>query len=422
MRNRYVDFLRAVSICVVVLGHWLMSMPALIDGELRAGEILRVELWVQWLTWAFQVMPVFFVVGGYSNAVSWRSAQRKNLGYGDWASARLRRLVSPLLPLVLFWVLLAVAARQLDVPADLMRSASQVALIPIWFLAVYLLVTIATPLTYRLYRDMGFASFGLFAIGAVVVDLLAFSQELPTFRWANYAFVWLAVHQLGFMWQDTRLAGPGKALPWALGGLALLVLLVSVAGYPISMLSVPGEAVSNSRPPTLALLALGALHAGLLLSLEAPVRRWLQRELPWTLTVLINSRIMTLYLWHLTVMVALIGVAIQLEYLGLKAEPGSAAWWLSRLPWSMALLTVMLVFVVMLGRYEQPRKRQAGAVLSTWRVITGSTLLSLGLALTATGGISDGGAIGVRLVAVLPTLAGALLVLLPRRSGKQGSG
>ena len=26
-RNRYVDFLRALSICAVVFGHWLMAAP-----------------------------------------------------------------------------------------------------------------------------------------------------------------------------------------------------------------------------------------------------------------------------------------------------------------------------------------------------------------------------------------------------------
>jgi hypothetical protein len=30
-RNRYVDLLRAVSIFVVVLGHWLMAAPQVVD-------------------------------------------------------------------------------------------------------------------------------------------------------------------------------------------------------------------------------------------------------------------------------------------------------------------------------------------------------------------------------------------------------
>ena len=31
-RNRYVDFLRALSILAVISGHWLMAAPLVIDG------------------------------------------------------------------------------------------------------------------------------------------------------------------------------------------------------------------------------------------------------------------------------------------------------------------------------------------------------------------------------------------------------
>lgn len=410
-RNRYVDFLRAVSICVVVFGHWLVGIPVVVEGELSRADVLRILPWTQWLSWALQVMPVFFVVGGYSNSVSWRSAKRKGLDYGAWAATRMRRLVGPLLPLLIFWVIFALIMRQLGIEPGLMRGASRTALIPVWFLAVYILVTAATPLTHRFYRHMGAASFWVFALAAAMVDLLAYSYKLPDLRWVNYGFVWLAIHQLGFMWQDGRLAGPRQALPFALGGLGLLVLLVTVMGYPISMLTVPGETFSNSRPPSLALLTLGVFHAGLLLTLEAPARHWLQRVGPWTLTVLVNSRIMTLYLWHLTVMVILIGIAMLFGGIGLGAEPDRAVWWLTRLLWLGVLFVVLLVFITMLGRYEQPSRREVSATLSTWRVVIGSTLLSIGLAFLALGGVSAEGPLGLRFEVLLPTFIGAFLVL-----------
>jgi hypothetical protein len=410
-RNRYVDFLRAVSICVVIVGHWLVGMPVVVDGVITAADVLRVVPWTQWLSWAMQVMPVFFVVGGYSNAASWRSANGKGLEYGAWAAARMRRLVAPLLPLLIFWVLFAVIMRQLGFEPDLMRAASRTAMIPVWFLSVYVLVTAATPITHRLYRVIGVASFWVFASAAAMVDLIAYSLELPGLRWANYGFVWLAIHQLGFMWQEGRLAGPRQALPLALGGFGLLVLLVTVMGYPISMLTVPGETFSNSRPPSLALLTLGVFHSGLLLALEAPARRWLQRLGPWTLTVLVNSRIMTLYLWHLTVMVLLVGVAMKFGGIGLGAEPVSIAWWLLRLVWIALLFSVLQVFVTVLGRYEQPSARKVPVTLATWRVVIGTILLSMGLAFLAAGGISDDGPIGLRFEVVLPALIGAFLVL-----------
>ena len=410
-RNRYVDFLRAVSSCAVVFGHWLVSLPAVVDGSLSDVEVMRVLPWTQWLSWAMQVMPVFFVVGGYSNSVSWLSAQRKGMEYGDWAARRMQRLVGPLVPLLIFWMLLTVTMRQLGVPHSLMRDASMAALIPIWFLAVYILVTAVTPVTHRFYRAVGTASFWCFALGAAVVDFLAYSLELPALRWANYALVWLGVHQLGFMWQDGRIAGPRQALPLALAGVGLLIALIALMGYPVSMLTVPGETFSNSRPPSLALLALGVFHTGVLLAIEAPARRWLQRSAPWTLTVLVNSRIMTLYLWHLTVMVLLVALAMQFGGIGLHTLPGSGDWWPVRLLWLGVLFAVLQAFIALFGRFEQPARRKAVARLPAWRVVTGTVLLSMGLALLTTGGTSAEGALGLRLAALLPALVGAFLVM-----------
>ena len=94
-RNRYVDFLRAASILVVVIGHWLMAAPFVSEGELRlSNDMLHVAPWTQWLTWALQVMPLFFIVGGYANAASWEAAQRSGAGYGAWIAGRLQRLVA----------------------------------------------------------------------------------------------------------------------------------------------------------------------------------------------------------------------------------------------------------------------------------------------------------------------------------------
>ncbi|WP_306514020.1 acyltransferase family protein [Janibacter hoylei] len=74
-RNRVVDLYRAVAIGVVVLGHWLMAAVVVRDGELAMANTLDLVPPLQGLTWVLQVMPLFFLVGGYANATSWRSAR-----------------------------------------------------------------------------------------------------------------------------------------------------------------------------------------------------------------------------------------------------------------------------------------------------------------------------------------------------------
>ena len=160
-RNRWVDFLRAVSIMAVVCGHWLMA-GLYVDGagELQRGDLLSVSEWAQWLTWIFQVMPVFFLVGGYSNGVSWDATLRKaepgQIGkYRDWFASRVQRLITPIFPLLMLWAVLAVILTQVGLPREQIRMATEAALIPVWFLAVYLLVTGCTPLTYRAWKRFG---------------------------------------------------------------------------------------------------------------------------------------------------------------------------------------------------------------------------------------------------------------------------
>ena len=40
-------------------------------GHLSGLDALDYVSWGRWVTLLFQVMPVFFLVGGYANAVSW---------------------------------------------------------------------------------------------------------------------------------------------------------------------------------------------------------------------------------------------------------------------------------------------------------------------------------------------------------------
>ena len=51
------------------------------------------------LTWALQVMPVFFVVGGYVHLLAWRSAPST----GAFLRRRARRLGRPLVPFLGAW-------------------------------------------------------------------------------------------------------------------------------------------------------------------------------------------------------------------------------------------------------------------------------------------------------------------------------
>src|SRR5699024_3125245 len=86
-RNRVVGLPRAAAITVVVLlGHWTIIAVGAAGGILPRGVRDRAT-WSRPLAWVFQVMPIFFLVGGYSSGLSWRSARRKGIGYAEWLRA-----------------------------------------------------------------------------------------------------------------------------------------------------------------------------------------------------------------------------------------------------------------------------------------------------------------------------------------------
>lgn len=406
-RNRYVDLLRAVSICAVVFGHWLMAAPYVTNGAITITSMLEYQEWTRWMTWAFQVMPVFFLVGGYSNGISWESAQRKGRSYSEWLQVRLQRLIGPVLPLIAMWIILAAGAQGIGLRPEMVKVASQMALIPIWFLAVYVVVVALVPISYAAWQRYGFKSFGILVIAAVIDDLLFFAADMQALGWLNYAFVWLAVHQLGYAWRDGYMAGARQGLMWVLGGGIVLVGLITIGPYPVSMVSVPGQVVSNTLPPKIAMLALGIVQCGLLLSFEAPMRRWLSRSTPWTAVVLVNSMIMTVFLWHLTASTLAIGCALLFNDIGLEVVPGSGAWWAIRPVWILVYLLALLPFALGFGRFE--RSAAAKRILPSWRLVSAAILICAGLALLALDGVVGDGWLGLRVTVLLLPFAGAAL-------------
>jgi hypothetical protein len=182
------------------------------------------------------------------------------------------------------------------------------------------------------------------------------------------------------------------------------------------MVSVPGEAVSNSLTPKLPMLALGLVQTGLLLSLESPIRRWLVRPAPWTATVLVNGMIMTIFLWHLTASTLVVGLSLLVGNVGLTLEPGSGTWWAIRPVWMLIYVAALVPFALVFGRFERGGR---GGDLPAWRLVTGAALVGGGLAFLALDGVGGDGLFGLRVGALALPFVGALLtgaVPIPHRA------
>ncbi|WP_405471285.1 acyltransferase [Streptomyces anulatus] len=422
-RDRYVDLLRVASLGAVVLGHWLMAAVTP-DG---VGNLLALVPALQPLTWLLQVMPVFFFVGGFSHALSCCSLLRKrpepasgaaaDSVYSAFLRARLQRLLRPTMVFVLVWGAAALLVQLLGGGGGLTGVTLRMVTQPLWFIGIYLAMVAFTPPLLKLHERYGWGAFAGLAGAAVAVDVLRFAAGVPYVEFLNFAFVWLAVHQLGFLRADGRIRRPALL---AGAGLVTAGALVAFGPYPLSMVGMPGEKVSNMAPPTLALLAHGLWLVGAVELLRAPAARLLERPRVWRTVVAANGVAMTAFLWHLTAMFGVYGAMLALD-VELPA-PASAAWW-AQVPLRIAFAAALTAGLVAAFRaFERPASAPPGAAGATGAgplAALGATLCLLGvlgLSMVGFGGLLDGRtalliAIPVSApAAVAMTLGGWLLV------------
>ncbi|MEV8532762.1 acyltransferase family protein [Streptomyces sp. NPDC051211] len=420
-RDRYIDLLRVASLGTVVLGHWLM---AAVSADGRIGNLLALVPELQVLTWGLQIMPVFFFVGGFSHALSYRSLVRRQPGtpvYAVFLRARLQRLLRPTLVFVLVWAVLALGIQLAGGGSGLTGAALRLVTQPLWFIGIYLAMVAFTPPLLKLHERYGWGAFGALVAAAGAVDLLRFGAGVPYAEFLNFAFVWLAVHQLGFLRADGRITRPGAL---AAAGLAGAVLLVGFGPYPLSMVGMPGEKVSNMAPPTFALLCHGLWLTGAVELLRRPAAARLARPRVWRTVLAANGIAMTAFLWHLTAMLAV--YAAQLAVGLALPEPATAAWW-AQAPVRLVLAALgTAALVALFRRFEAPaagRPSPGSGPLAALGIVL-CLLGVLGLSTTGLGGLLEGRtavliAVPVSApVAIGMVLGGWLLVERSRPGGK----
>lgn len=430
-RDRYVDLLRVASLGTVVIGHWLMAAVTVgDDGRTEVGNLLAVVPDLQLLTWALQIMPVFFFVGGFAHALSYRSLSRKAAEgggsvYSAFLRARLQRLLRPTMVFIGVWGIAALAVQLAGEGGALLDVTLRLVAQPLWFIGIYLAMVAFTPPLLRLHERYGWGAFGGLVLAAGAVDLARFAFGVPYVEFLNFAFVWLAVHQLGFLRADGRLRMPAAM---AGAGLAGAAALVALGPYPLSMVGMPGERVSNMAPPTFALLCHGMWLVGAVELLRGPATRWLARPRVWRGVVAANGVSMTAFLWHLTAMLGVYGVLIAADVR--LPEPATGEWW-TQVPLRMAAAMVLTALLVAaFRRFEKPvaAGESTGAPGAGPAAAVGVALCLfgvLGLSMVGFGGLLEGRTamlVAVRVTA--PVAVGMALTgwLLVERAGRRVRG
>ncbi|MCU1515557.1 MAG: acyltransferase [Pseudarthrobacter sp.] len=367
-RDLVIDLVRFFCLALVVVAHCMMVSPVLHrDGTVTTENTLGDQAWFVPVIWIFMVMPLFFVTGGTTGLQSWRRLKARGGTGVDFAQARLLRLVRPAAALLACMFLGLWAALLLGVHPQVIQLMTTGAGMPLWFLAAYLTAQLNVPLLARCHDRAPWLTLGALAALVTAVDCLR--GALPLLAYANLVFLWCAVQQLGFLVADGVLARLSRS---SLVGLILAanLLLGTVTGLGLY----PGNMLANLNPPNLCLLLLGVSQAAVL-QLFRPGLGW-AAGVRWVraMVAIAGRRSMTVYLWHLPLLVAMSGLLLLTDFP--QPAAGTAAWWWARPLVLLGVVALLLPVLAAFGRLEErptaaphTRRRPAAAVVTAAVVV-----------------------------------------------------
>lgn len=357
-RDHLIDAARVLAVGAVVAYHCLFFEVDLTDGR------LVVTRWVPdrpvlVLAWFAMILPVFFLAAGYGHAAS--AEKRRPASVLAGALPRLARRGARLAgPVLLFVTVLAAVATaaawwpgappslpypgveglgQLDVATSVSRDYADF----LWFLVAYLVVVALADPMLRLHERWGVAVPAVLGVAAALAD------HVPALGSANWVLVWLACHQLGIGLRAGWFGG--RVRPWVTLATAAagVVVLVAVAGYPLSP-------IANYYPPSVAIVVLAVGQASVLALLgRAGVLRDAGAATRRRLAVA-GAHLMTVYLWQAACIIAAI---LLLAGVG-RAVPGLAPALLHPVTILVVSVAVIVAVVPWIARVER-RLVPAGA-------------------------------------------------------------
>jgi fucose 4-O-acetylase-like acetyltransferase len=345
-RDAYIDFVRATGLLTIVLGHWFVGRTWRDDGRVGIHVVVG-ELPGLWLaTWFFVSVPLLLFAGGFANMRLYRAIVGRGYGPGRFLAERATRLALPTGAFLLAWVLAELLMHALGVGGHhavrLVSLQGLVPFAPLWFIGIYMLIVLLSPLTIALHARFGAAVPFCLLAAACTVDLLRFAGGVPAVGWLNLGLCWLVPHQLGYLYGDgghRRMPGRGW-LAVSLASFGILLMVTGAGLYPRSIGGLPGDPISNMRPPTVVIALLSVCQVALVLALRRQITAVLRSRPVRAAVQGVNAAAMTIYLWHMT---ALLAALLVLAPLGLSGSPKSWSAWAVQRPAWLVLATLFLV-------------------------------------------------------------------------------
>jgi hypothetical protein len=327
-RDRVTDFVKAAALLLVVVGHslaWFVTPNGSLDNTLNHAP----GLW--WLTWALQILPLFFFIAG---------AGMVNLGKDPSALRFLNRSANLLEPTVLLFVfaLFVAVVLRLTAPLSLQHNLGVLMVQLTWFLGAYMLFIALAPI---LGRHNGVAGIMTLVVAIVVTDWMRVNVN-ASIGWLNMVFVWGFFALLGTQLAKLRSTPAWRNITAVAICVATAAVLIAYGPYSRALITAKGlPGLSNLAPPSLVLLCAGTAQVFLLILVWPRLDRWLGSDRVWVPVAVFGSRAMQVYLFHMLFLVVMVTPFIAAKNV---TQPLSLMWWGQHLlVFALTLTAVLLV-------------------------------------------------------------------------------
>lgn len=369
-RDRFLDIYKALMIIFVVGIHtgYQVVRPDGVSYDINANVG-----WM-WVSWAYGWMiTAFFLIGG---ALTTKALLRERLFEFWW-----KRAFRLLLPYYAFAAVMVATEFGLKAAGSstcqgfnvdwaltwispLHLDCLGLPTMPFWFLVVYIPITLAAPLLYRLWRNKVTRSIyigGVVVLGLILHHLYFQTQMVDAIKanpaalspagGAAFAFltfgIWSLPFMFGFAYSEGFFHRHRKHLGWAgLGLVATWFLVMTVGNYH-------WDYPTNQAPPNVAVLLFGMGIFCLMFSIQDTLARICSRKVIRPAIDWLGTNVYTIYIWHVIPFMATWWL---LQAIGLRATIDDSLPFVgARVFWFVAPWPLLWVCITIFGRFERIR-------------------------------------------------------------------
>lgn len=373
-RDTGIDFVRALCVLGVVLLHSMMVGVTVTASGPVFENASDGTAWIAPLSWILQVMPLFFVIAGFSGFLAYNRLRERGGTPAQFIAGRIHRLLLPAVVTIGIVGAALVMLAAAGVPAELIAVAGFRYAQPLWFLGVFLFCQAMLPVLVEAHRRAPLVTIGALTAASVSVDVIRAANGIDGLGFINLAFVWMTLQQLGFFVADGSIGALSRRTR-ALAAVTAVAALIFTFVYGIYS----PDLIANINPPTAALLLVGIAHTAVLSLFRDHLNRFSRRPAVAAFTGFVTPRTMTIYLWHMPMLLAMAGATAIFSLLSGVALPAlnSVEWWLGRPFWLASALAVTTAVVLVFARIEAQPTPKAAAPLRHVVVATAAGLIAV---------------------------------------------